>query len=114
MATLSLLAESEASFGSRRVLVAVIGIVSALALCALAYFFLASPPEKALPLTAEVSLPVQSPPATSVEAAPKITIRDEAARLEPAKVPLSAPTTNTPSISAPPREILFVQRPGIN
>jgi len=102
-------------------LVAVIGIVSAL--ITVTYLGGGLSPA-ATPKPAEVSLPVQPPPVTPVAEAPKTTVEDEAAEVEPVTLPLPAPVLNTPNVPAAAgltpstdlhtAEILFVQRPGVN
>jgi len=130
------LSGSETSFGSRRKLVAGAAVMAALGMCALAYFFVASPGEKTFTQTAKVSPAVQSPPATPVQAAlstsePSPAASDAAARpelpsitparppeaVEASKVTSAASPSNTESrqsASAHNRDILFLQRPGVN
>jgi hypothetical protein len=70
MATLALLTENDTSFGSRRTLLVGVATASTFALCALAYFFLASTGEKKLAPSAELSPAVHSLPPIAVQTAP--------------------------------------------
>jgi hypothetical protein len=133
------LSASETSFGSGRKLVAGAAVLAALGMCALAYFFVKSPSEKAFTQTAEISLAIQSPSATPVQAAistserspaaPATAARPDApASIAPARppqpveaspqfIPPAAPgssATRQPVPASQNRDALFLQRPGVN
>jgi Bacterial SH3 domain len=119
------LSGSERSFGSGRKLIAGIAVVLALGLPALAYFFLASPSEKAITQTAELAPGVTAPPATPAEAAPAAA----PAAAVPSATPAAAAWPDSPPVmnsARPPepvqaspkvaqsRDVLYLQRPGVN
>jgi len=133
------LSEIETSFRSRRTLVAGSAIVATLGVCALAYFFLASAGEKTPTQTAELAPAVQSPPAALVQAGPSLpepspappaaaAWPDAPASIAPARPVLpvedspqvtpAAPPGNTAARQTVPgsqnRDVLFLQRPGVN
>jgi hypothetical protein len=114
------LAETETSFGSRRNLIAGAGIVAALAVGALAYFFWAPAGEKTPAQTAE-SAPIAQPVAPAQAAAPLTAWPDLSSSVTVQAAPQvapAAPTVNTatrPTVPASQnRDIVFLQRPGVN
>jgi type IV secretory pathway VirB10-like protein len=125
-------AETETSFGPPRNLIAGIGIVAALAVGALAYFFWAPAGEKTPAQTAELapivqpvapvqaaqapSMPEQSPTPPNVVAGPDLP-SSVTVKADPQVVP-AAPTVNAASRRTVPasqnRNIVFLQRPGVH
>jgi hypothetical protein len=128
------LSESQRSFGSGRKLIAGIAVVLALGLCALAYFFLASPSEKTITQTAELARGVTALPATPAEAAPAPAPAAAVPSATPAAVapsatpaaapwPVSPPLINSARLPEPVQvspkvaqspDVLYLQRPGVN
>jgi uncharacterized protein YgiM (DUF1202 family) len=118
---------SQRSFGSgRKVIVGTgIAVVLALGLSALAYFFLASPSEKTITQTAELAPGVAVPSATPAQAAPTAAPAAAAPSATPpaAAWPDSPPLTTSARLPepvqaspkvAPSRDVLYLQRPGVN
>jgi uncharacterized protein YgiM (DUF1202 family) len=128
------LSESQRRFGSGRKLIAGIAVVLALGLCALAYFFLASPSEKTITQTAELARGVAALPATPAEAAPGPVPAAAVPSVTPAAVapsatpaaapwPVSPPLINSARLPEPVQvspkvaqspDVLYLQRPGVN
>jgi hypothetical protein len=124
------LGEIEKSFGSRRKVIAGTAFAAALGVAALAYFFLTSAGEKAPPQTAESAPAVQSSAVAPVQVAPRIIPEPSPATPNvvawpdlPPSLPVEAspqvaPAENTAARQAVPpwenRDIVFLQRPGVN
>jgi hypothetical protein len=125
---------SKRSVGSSRKLITGIAVVLALGLCALAYFFLASPSDKTTTQIAELASSVAElapsvpyPPATPAEAISSVVPAVANPSVAPAPATASAapaaaalpPWAIPEPVQAPPKvaqsgPVLYLQRPGVN
>jgi uncharacterized protein YgiM (DUF1202 family) len=117
------LSGSQRSFGSSPKLITGVAIVLALGLSTLAYFFLASPREKAITQTTELAPGIPSPPATPPQAAPSAAPAAATPSATPAAAALPPPSMNSTRVPEPvkaspkvaqSRDVLYLQRPGVN
>jgi hypothetical protein len=130
--------ETETRFGSRRKLIAGAAIIAVVGAAGLAYLFLASPgaspPGAKAPVetaespavAAQPAVPAQATPDESrAESTPETPVQPAPAGSEPSReasdaVPspasptAEAPPQVAPSAAAPSRDIVFLQRPGVN
>jgi len=124
--------EAQTSLALRRKLIAGIAIVAASGAGTLAYSFWASPGEKPSTQTAQTAPAVQSSPVAPVQAAPRSPESPPAAPVAvawpdlppsvtveaPPQVVATSPPANTATRQTVPasqnREIVFLQRPGVN
>jgi Bacterial SH3 domain len=111
------------TFGSRRKLVAGAAIIAALGVAGLTYFFLASPGAKVPAETESSPIAVRSSSEPPVQPAPTLPepSRGASAVVPPASLtveasPEVAPSAVTPQTTsaAQNRELVFLQRPGVN